>query len=194
MKIRKILLLFLSFLVLGFVGYHYENKVSYVHFVDEEENVVGGKYIVAGQKLYSDIFSQHQPVAYILSAGIQKVTNPTSIFLLIKRHREFMIAWSIIWATFLIWRYGFRVAPAGFAFEVSKIFLLGNLFLAESIVIYPVLYLCGLTLTAEKIKRLEFLFAGLTAGIIVFTLSPLWPLLAGLIIIYLLKRRGLDKS
>lgn len=190
MNIRKLILVLLSFFALIFIGYFYENKVSYIHFVDEEENMVSGKYILQGEKLYSGIFATHQPVSYVLSAGIQKVTDPTSIFLLIKRHREFMIAWSVIWAVFLIWRYGLWTAPAVLGFEISKIFLLGNLFLPESLVIYPLLYLVGLTLDLAKIKKIENLFIGLIFGLVFFLLSPLWPLLCILALIFLLKSKS----
>lgn len=190
MNIRKFLLILLSFFTLIFISNFYENKVSYIHFVDEEENMVSGKYLLGGEKLYSSIFATHQPVSYILSAGIQKITNPTSIFLLIKRHREFIIAWAIIWSTFLIWRLGLWVTPAVLGFEISKIFLLGNMFLPESLVVYPVLYLAGLSIRKDKIKKVEYLFLGLTFGVVFFLLSPLWPFLLALLIIFFLNRKG----
>src|SRR3989344_1765887 len=99
----RINLILITIGLLIFLGYFYENKVFYIHFVDEEDNLVLGKYLTRGEKLYSDLFSHHQPLAYIISAGIQKTTDPNSIALLIKRHREFLIVWSAIWLLLLTW-------------------------------------------------------------------------------------------
>lgn len=177
MKIKRLFPIIISFIALLVIGFFYENKVSYIHFVDEEENIVTANYMLAGERFYSDIFSQHQPVASVISMGIQKTTNPTSIFLLIKRHREFIIAWSIIWATFIIARFGLWTLPAVLTYEASKIFLLGNLFLAESLSVYPLVYLSALVITKTNIKKIECLFVGICLGFLFFLLLPLWPVL-----------------
>lgn len=189
MKLFKIFLLALFAIFLLAIGYFYENKVSFTHFVDEEENVVTAKYMLGGEKFYGSIFSQHQPVAYIASEGIQKFVTSDSIFVLIKRHREFMIAWSMLWAVFLVWRFGLWEIPAVLTIEISKIFLLGNLFLAESLSIYPIIYLTGIIFTEEKIKKFEKFFIGIIFGLLIFLLSPIWPLLAGIGVVLIFQKR-----
>lgn len=188
-KAKTMVLAFLIIVGLGFIAYSYENKAIYIHFVDEEENMVTGHYLLQGDKMYQDIFSQHQPFPAIFSAAIQRATNPNSLFLLVKRHREFIIAWSFIWSLFLIFRFGFWSAGFVFSYELTKIFLLGNVFLAESLVVYPVIYLVGLVIA--KLRNdpsiIESFFVGLILMFLVFTFSPIWPLLALLFVCIVVK-------
>lgn len=176
---ERLLLLSLTAFFLLVTSFFYENKTSYIHFVDEEENFVAGHFLLRGEKLYKDIFANHQPTAHVLSAGVQKVTNPSSIFLLVKRNREFLILWTLLWALFLVYRFGKPALGAVFLIETTKIFLLGNLFLAESLILYPLLYVSGLIYKKIKdLKRTEILFVGAIASFVFFSRSPMWPLLA----------------
>lgn len=160
------------------INYFYLNQIFAIHFVDEEDNLVLGHFLLNGQKLYSDLFSHHQPLAYILSAGCQLLTAPENIFMLIKRHREFMIAWSVLWSTVLIWRFRERTIIPLIIYETSKFFLLGSLFLSESLAVYPILFLILFLLEEKKPKTLEFIIAGFSMGFSALMLAPAWPLLA----------------
>src|SRR5258708_38435404 len=141
MKRNNLIFLAISFLLLILVALFYRYHIFNHHFVDEEDNLVLGYYLTSGEKLYQDVFSHHQPFAYILSTAIQKKTQPTSVFLLIKRHREFMIFWSLIWGIFLLIRFRTLFIPILLIYELAKIYLFGNLFLADGLVVYPLLYL-----------------------------------------------------
>ena len=153
----------------------YLQKTFAFHFVDEEDNFILGRFVQQGDKIYKDLFSHHQPLAYLISALIQQLTNPSSVFLLIKRHREFIVAWSTLWSILLIWRFGLSMAPLVLVLELTKIFLLGNLFLAESLSLYPLVYITSLWF--KKLLKKEAFFLGLNIGIVAMLLSPLWPLL-----------------
>lgn len=179
---KKFLLILTGVLFLTYSSIQYENKVFAIHFVDEEDNIVLGKYLLENKKLYGDLFSHHQPSGYILSAGVQKVTDPNSIFLLIKRHREAIIAWSFIWSLVLILRFGWPLLIFVSIYELTKIYLFGNLFLAESLVIYPLIYLVSTLFKSEKIDRWELIFIGSLISFCALTLSPIWPLLLFLLI------------
>lgn len=189
LKIKTLIFIFLIIIGLGFISFSYENKVSYIDFADEEENIVTGQYLLQGKKMYKDIFSQHQPIPAIFSAAIQKVTSPNSIFLLVKRHREFIIAWAFIWALILVLRFGFWTAGFIFSYELTKIFLLGNLFLAESLIVYPLCYLVGLALseTKDKPSFIELFFLGLIFSSLAFSFLPIWPLLILLLVFLTIK-------
>jgi hypothetical protein len=174
-------------------SFFYENKTLYTNFVDEEDNMVSAKYILSGQELYKDIFEQHQPTLYLISSGIQKVVNPGSIFLLIKRHREFVIIWSDIWDIVIAGCFGWVGLGFVLIYELTKHFLFGNFFLAEAFSVYPLVFLVGKTIqfSGEKIKLLEFLFYGICFSFLVFTLAPIWPLLLFLMAVFVLKHRAI---
>lgn len=170
------------------MGFLYQKQALSLHFVDEEDNIVLGNYLLQGEKLYSDLFSQHQPLAYISSAGVTKITKPNTLFLLIKRHREAVIAWSILWAIILIIRFRMVMTVTLLIYEPIKIFLLGNLFLSESLVVYPFIYLLGwIFLGKQKIYKWEIFFLGVCISLSFLLLSPLWPVLA--FIVFLITRK-----
>ena len=172
------LLIFFSILFFIFLGFLYQRQALSFHFVDEEDNIVLGSYLLREEKLYSDLFSQHQPLAYIGSAGVTKVTEPNTLFLLIKRHREAIIIWSFLWAIILIIRFRWVAVLTLLIYEPMKTFLLGNLFLSESLVVFPLIYLLGWILLADKkIYKWETFFLGVCLSISFLLLSPLWPVL-----------------
>ena len=174
---KKISPVIVTLILLLFTSINYDNKIFTPHFVDEEDNIVLGTYLLKGEKLYKDLFSHHQPLAYIISAGIQKNTKPNSIFLLIKRHREFIIAWSFIWSLILVARFGLPLFLFVTIYELTKIFLFGNLFLSEPLGVYPLIYLVTILLTKKIIPKIELVVIGACLSIVGFLLSALWPLL-----------------
>jgi hypothetical protein len=156
-------------------------------FADEEENFLPGQYIFQGKKLYADIFVQHQPLAYIGSGIIQKIVHPQTISALVKTHRYGIILWSLIWSIILILRFGAPLFMTVFIYELTKITLLGNLFLAESLTVYPLIYLASFVLLVKKTKWVEWIFIGLLLAFLFYTLLPLWPFL-GFVYFYLIVR------
>jgi hypothetical protein len=163
-KFRGIGLLKDGWLMLGLVGiilitfFYFQHLFSF-RFVDEEDNLILGHFLLQGERLYSDLFSHHQPLAYILSAAIQLFTHPIEIYSLVQIHRLFMIAWSLLWVTVLLFRFRFKVIVPLLIYELSKFYLLGNLFLAESLNVYLVLYLTFFLFEKKTgYKKLEISF------------------------------------
>lgn len=156
----------------------YRSHIFAVHFVDEDDNIVIGNYVREGRPLYGEVFSQHQPSMFVLSGIIQDTFSVDNVFMVIKRHREFMIAWSILWFLILTVRFGWPLLLAGTIIELVKITLLGNLFLAESLVIYPLLYIVSHLFLAPKHTSLfeKVVLAGIF-WLLWFSLTPLWPVL-----------------
>lgn len=174
------LLILASLAVFLLIGNAYRNQSLSFHFVDEEDNIVLGSYLLKNEKLYSDLFSHHQPLAYIFSAGVQKVTHPNTLYLLIKRHRETMIAWSALWIILLVWRFRLFMLLTFLIYEPLKIFLLGNLFLSESLIVYPLAYLLAWVFAVKKNFLWEIMLLGFCLGLAFLLLSPLWPVLLAL--------------
>ncbi len=156
----------------------YRSHIFALHFVDEDDNIVIGNYLREGKKLYSEVFSQHQPSMFVMSAALQNTFSVDNILMVIKRHREFMIGWSILWFLILTARFGWPLLLAGMVIEIVKITLLGNLYLAESLVIYPLLYLVAhLFLASYRVQLAEKVFLSMIFWLLWFSLTPLWPVL-----------------
>lgn len=171
----KLLIIVLTSLFLLFTSYNFENKVFSPHFVDEEDNFVLGKYLLEGDKLYSDLFSHHQPLAYIFSAGIQDTLKPNSLYLLVKRHREAIMFWSYVWSLLLVVRFGVPLLLFVTIFESIKIFYFGNLFLSESLAVYPFAYITSKVMFSKnEYQTYELLFLGFCFSLCLLLLSPLW--------------------
>jgi hypothetical protein len=176
--------LIISLLTLSF----YRSHIFAVHFVDEDDNIVIGNYVREGRALYREIFSQHQPSMFVLSAALQETFPVDNVLMVIKRHREFMIAWSILWFLVLTARFGWPLLFTTGVIELSKITLLGNLFLAESLVVYPLLYLLAhLFLPSKKLLRVETIFLTVLFWFLWYSLTPLWPMLIFLALLLVFK-------
>ncbi len=161
------------FLILGVLflvsAIFFKNHLYTYHFVDEDEYILGGKLISQEEKIYQDFFAQHQPFSYFTSSALQKIFHPASLLQTIKVHRLFVFVWNTGWSVVL-----FFLAPIPTLLFVSlwdsvRFEIFGNLFLADSLVVYPIL-VCFLILI--KGLRNKFtsrqLFLGILAIQIVF--------------------------
>lgn len=192
MKISKWILFSFSLLLLVFTIPSYRSHIFALNFVDEDDNIVIGNYVREGKKLYTDVFSQHQPSMFLASSAIQNILKPDNILMVVKRHREFMMIWSAIWVIVLVARFGFKGLFVSSVMELSKIILLGNMFLAESIIIYPLLYVILFILSGYKIRyKFEIWTLSIIFWFLVYSLTPLWPLLG--LIAFLLYINSEDK-
>jgi hypothetical protein len=140
---KKFLYLLVFFLFIIISWRAFQSHIFNIHFVDEDENIIAGYYMTKGEKLYSDIFSHKQPLPAVVSMITQKLTSPNSLYLLIKRHREVIFFYSAAWSGVLIWQFGLPALFFAVIIEIAKPFLLGNLFLGESLAIFPAVYVIG---------------------------------------------------
>ncbi len=157
-----------------------QSHIFNFHFVDEDENIIAGYYMTKGEKLYSDIFSHKQPLPAVISMAEQKIQHPNSLYLLIKRHREFVYFSSVIWSVILILTFGSVGLIFSLSIEIVKQFLLGNLFLSESLVLFPLILLIGLLLKVIKKKtlcsNLDLFLISLSSILIIFLQFTLLPI------------------
>lgn len=190
---------FITLILLIISGYLYTKNSFSLRFVDEEYNFAVGKYLSRGERLYDDIITNHQPIAHIFSSFVQDYSKPNSIYLLVSRHRTSIAVWSLIWSILFVLFFGFSALFFVFCYELTKSYLFGNLFLAESIVVYPFLFLIGLIIYDEPVlsygnKRLShpllLIFSGICISLCLFLLGPIWPAVAFLTLLLLYRQKN----
>lgn len=187
---KKNILIILVLLFSVITGYFYNNRSFHFRFVDEEDNFTIGKYLSKGEILYDDIITNHQPLTYIFSSIIQNYTNPNSVYSLLIRYRQAEIIWSVIWSILLVFYFGIGAFIAILIYGLTKFYLLGDLFLAEAQIVYPLLFLTGIVIFHKKeLKKLELIFIGICFALALFLLSPLWLAITFLLMIFLYKNR-----
>ncbi len=181
-KKKRLLINSVLLLVLFGLSFWLTSKYSQsYHFVDEDEHFVIGNYINQGYRIYTDLSANHQPLIYLYGALVQKIAHPQTLFSLFKSARMSVLMWSVIGAIWLVSQFGFIMLPFILFYETTKVFLFGNLFLSESFVIYPLIYVLAecfkLTFSHYRPKKWQVIIYGLANFLIVFNLLPLIPVL-----------------
>lgn len=163
-------------------------------FVDEAEHMVMAWLMGKGYRLYQNFPNNHQPLPYMASYLTQYLSQIDNVYMLIRRHRQVIFIWSAAWWVILIKRFGKKAAVPIFLFESLKYLLLGNQFLAESLVVYPLSYLSGslLDLKEKAVSKWGELGIGILTGLIQFTLLPMAAALTLLTLFRYLKIKGKD--
>ncbi|MCJ7740197.1 hypothetical protein MUP32_02660 [Candidatus Microgenomates bacterium] len=166
------------------------------NFADENEHLTPAWEMVRRNKsLYQDLSTNHQPLP-ILSAYVFFKTVPVAnAFMLIERVRQFVFFLSFLGAFFITLRFGLRGLIASILIELIKFYFFGYHLLAESLVIYPLMYMAGVMVEYSFFKigpRKNSLLLKLDDGVfgfclfwIAFNLSPLWPFLIFSLLYYL---------
>lgn len=142
---------------------------------DECINYIGGYFLLKGRSLYDQIFFNHQPLIAYISWFVLKVSHPANMFEALLRYKQFLFLIGFIANFFIIKR--FKWAGVGFViiFELSKYYLFGDRFLAESIIVYPLVYLTGLLiykLENKKIYPVEYILSGILVWFVIFSREP----------------------
>lgn len=171
-------------------------KAYIVHFAsfgcfDECFNYVGGYFVLKGRALYSEIFFNHQMLMAYMSSLIQALLKPNSIYYLVLQHRMFVFVFGLAMDLLIMWRFGLAGALFAFLFEATKFYLMGSLFLAESVLVYPLVYIFGLAwqkLIGNKLSLFDYVFSGLVVWFIIFLREPMF-----LVALFLLVLVNLDK-
>lgn len=143
-------LLFYSFLL----SVWYRKMGSFGCF-DDCFNYMGGFFLLKGKILYEQIFYNHQPLAAFISAAVQYFGKPETIYQLIFFHRIFVFVFSLLFGLLILRKFG----AMGFVFllfyESTKYYFFGDRFLAEGLIVYPIVYLFGLVLTGLHKKQFD---------------------------------------
>lgn len=145
---------------------------------DECMNYLAADFVLKGKVLYGEYFFPHQMLMVYLSSLIQFLLHPQSIYYLVLYHRLFIFFFAVLMDILIILR--FRKVGIGFVllFEETKFYFMGSLFLPESIVVYFLVYLIGLTwarLTGKKISSVDYILSGIFTWAAVFMREPYVP-------------------
>lgn len=151
-------ILFLILLIpIYFILYKiYIPRVNAFGCFDDCNNFMRGYFVLSGKQLFLQVFSGHQPLGSYISTLVQFLTSPQNIYELVLRHRQFILLFGFFFNALLLLRFGARVLLFTIVFEFSKFYLFGDRFLMENMIIYPLLYMIGITI--YKIKRKKNIF------------------------------------
>lgn len=162
---RNGVLLGIGLLIVGILStWLWSQNWASIHFVDEEDNFAVGQLMLEGKNIYQDVFSHHQPLGYIISRDFQQVTDPNSIFSLVKYHRLLVVIWALFWWGLIIQITGYRGLILALVYEIIKYKYLGNVFLGESLSTYSLIYVLVLALR-EKAGKWQMFVAGVSLAI-----------------------------
>lgn len=177
-KKKLILTLLLAFLFL-FIFRAYYQRIGAFGCFDDCFNIVAGYFITKGKILYSEIFFNHQPLMAYISAILQNLFAPDTLYKLIFYHRAFVLFFSLIIDIILIFR--FRWIGVGFVllYESTKFYVFGDRFLAESLIVYPLVYLVSLSwykLKKKDVFPIEYFIVAIFSWFVIFMREPFIPL------------------
>ncbi len=175
-------ILFFLFLLIPFYAILYKlyiPRITAFGCFDDCFNYIGGYFIANGKHIYSDFFFNHQPIPPIISYFVQTLTHPINIFDLLLRHRQFLILFGFLFNALLIFRFKYIAIPFIAVFELSKFYVFGDRFLAESLVVYPLVYLFGIVLMKlgkQKLRAIDYVLSAIFSWFVIFSREPYVPL------------------
>lgn len=173
--IFTILLIFLAILFFKLYKVYNEHFAAFGCF-DECFNYVSGYFMLKGRALYSQIYFNHQMLMAYISALLQNLFHPQSIYFLVLEHRLFIFFFGVIMDILLIARFGLPAMGFAVVFETTKFYFMGSLFLAESLLVYPLVYLFAVAwqkLLKKKVFAFDYILAALSAWFIIFLREPI---------------------
>lgn len=165
---------------------------------DETAHMVGGHLLLKERILYKDLQFNHQPFNYFFSAIVEIMTTPDNLYQYISRQRDAVYVYSAIWNMLLYLTVGIPALPFIILFEISKYWLSGYKLLAETLAVYPMLYILGVLmkrhLHAENISNNQLQLVSVAAFIIFASLLPLWPAVVYLFVVLVYLNRKYKKK
>ena len=170
----------------------YIPRVNAFGCFDDCNNFMGGYFLLQGKYIFSEFFFTHQPFAAYISFAIQSITHPQNIFELILRHRQFVLLVSLAANAFLIWRFRLPAFLFVLLYEPVKFYLFGDRFLAEGLIVYPLVYMTGVVLERLKKRSLlscDYYLVSIAAWFTMFMREPYVPLALVLLAIILFERK-----
>jgi hypothetical protein len=144
--------------------------------------------MLQGKVLFKEIFFNHQMLMPYISYGLQIVLSPTTMYQYVLYHRLFVILFSLALGLIIVYRFSYIGFFFVVLYELTKYYCFGNLFLAESLIVYPLVYLFGISwmkLRNQKVFQIDFILSGIFGCFILFLREPFIPvtlLLVGVIL------------
>lgn len=173
--IISILTISCVFIILLFAN---KNRLGAFGCFDDCNNYMRGYFLTKGRTLFSEIFTGHMPLMGYISYAIQSLFRPESTYHLLLYHRLFLIIYSLAWWIFLVIR--LRWPALGFIifYELYSMYLFGDRFLAEGMIVYPIVYMASLvwfTVEKKRVYVAEYFFVALLTWYVIFMREPYGP-------------------
>jgi hypothetical protein len=162
----------------------YIRRIGAFGCFDDCFNYGAGYFLLSGKRLYTDIFFNHQPLGAYLSALVQYVSKPKTLYELVLSHRIAVSVLSICGGIAITLRFGFRGFLSFVVFESTKFYVFGDRFLAEALATYPLMWVFFLWLEIAM-KRAVHTFDAIIGGtflwFVFFLREPLAMVVIGLL-------------
>src|SRR5258708_32418001 len=123
-----ITLLLLTSVIFLSISYFYYGRIAAFGCFDDCFNYGAGYFVAHGKHLYTDLFYNHQPLMAYLSALVQIVFRPQTLYGFLVAHRLIILGLSLLFSLLLVYRFSY----AGFLFvllyEPTKFYVFGDRF------------------------------------------------------------------
>lgn len=175
-----------------FIFKAYFNKIAAFGCFDDCFNFSAAYFMTRGKTLYSQIFFNHQPLMASLSFLLQSLTHPPTLYKLILYHRLFVICFSLLLDIFLILRFSWPGIGFVLFYETTKYYIFGDRFLAEGLIVYPLVYLFALVfyrLQKRAIFSGEIILSAVSVWFIIFCREPYIPVAIFLYVLLLWNKK-----
>ena len=153
----------------------YIPRVNAFGCFDDCFNYVAAYFMLYGKKLYSEIYFNHQFLIVYISTAIQYLTHPENIYELVLRHRQFLLLFSFLFNFLLIKRFLFPGILFVLFYEFNKFYIFGDRFLAESFIVYPLVYMVGLVwnkLHKKHLSLFDYILCAVLTYFVIFMREP----------------------
>lgn len=187
--IFSLLLLYLA--IMGVMAY---NHTQTERFGDETAQMVGGHLLLEGKVLYKNLQFNHQPLNYIFSAIVEKLTHPSNLYFYIARQREAVFLYGAFWNIVYLFSFGPIMFLFSIIFEFIKYNFQGYKLLGETLAAYPLIFLFGMAteyfIFKKKPTKISLMIFSAASFMVIFSLLPLLIVvgLLALSILYSLKK------
>ncbi len=178
----------------AFITYFLFQRMGGFGCFDDCFNFGGGYFLLQGKTIYKDFFFNHGFIAAYLSALIQYFNPFEFIQGIIISHRLFIYSFSFLFGLLLITRFRQPAFATLIFYEALKFYTFGDRFLAESMVIYPLIYLTFLVwekLNKRNVLKLDYVLTGFFAWFIIFSREPYAPLTLFLFFLILIGKKDM---
>jgi hypothetical protein len=157
----------------------YMLRVNAFGCFDDCFNIIGGYWLTKGKVIYTDFFFNHNPGMAYLSYWIQHLFHPINIYELILRHRQSIFLFGFVANCLLVLRFRWPALGWILLYECTKYYAFGDRFLAEGVIVYPLVYLIGIAwylYHQKKVYRVDCVAIVLATWLVMVMREPYIPL------------------
>lgn len=137
-----LIIVLVLFFILQFFSLRQHTQSFY--FGDETEHLtLAWMMVKQGKELYTDLSTVHQPLVFYTSMVFLRSIAYENLYMFIERLRQFMIAFSLLGALLITLRFREKGLITSFLVETVKFYFFGYHMLAESLTVYPIIWVVG---------------------------------------------------